>query len=147
MNKFLAAAFAVVVAFFIGILLFTPKQTVLQAAPGQGTVYTTSGGFTAATTTINTTSTQVFASINQLVFITNSSTATLTCSLDGRGTTAVSSTVTAGRGVIIGPSSGSNIPAQASFGNCSQGDRNCYPHTGAVNCLASATTSITTLVQ
>lgn len=140
-------ALVLIVGFF-GLKAYeTPQQVAFTAAPGQGVIYTTASGFVAATTTVNTTSTQIFASINQIDFITNSSTATLTCSLDARGTTAASSSVTAGRGVIIGPTTNSSLPPRAAFGQCASGDQNCYPHTGAVNCVASASTTITTLVQ
>lgn len=107
---------------------------------------TTSSGFTQATTTINTTSTQIFASIPRLSYITNNTTSTITCSLDASNTTAASSSVTAGRGVLIGSNAGTLIPSVVSFGEC-RSNVNCYPHRGAVNCLANTAAVITTSAQ
>jgi len=105
-------------------------------------INTWQSGTTNATTTINTTSTQVIASTTKWARITNPTTATITCSLDDRGTTAASSTVATSKGIIIGPqqanASSTGIPALLDVGECSVGDFNCIPFKGTLNCVASA---------
>lgn len=107
---------------------------------------TTTSGFTHATTTVNTTSTQIFATISRVDYIINNTTSTITCSLDPSNTTAASSSVASGRGVIIGSNAGTVISSEAAFGEC-RTSYNCYPHKGAVNCLANVAATITTSVQ
>jgi len=110
---------------------------------------TTSAGFTVATSTVNTTSTQVFSSINRVAWIQNITASTLWCSLDGVGTTADASTLISGRGLLIAPTSTTLyglFPSVVSFGEC-RGQYNCYPHKGAVNCLGSATSVVLTITQ
>ena len=129
------------------VLFFSSSKPSFQGVT-QSNVYTTSAGFAAKSTLINTTSTQVFASVNQLDYIVNNSAIKVTCSLDARNTTAASSSVAAGVGIqLVNTSTNPALPSSASFGACIPGIANCYPHTGAVNCLAAATTTVTTLVQ
>lgn len=103
---------------------------------------TSSSDITHATTTINASSTQVFSSITKIGQVINYDTvARLTCSMDATGTTAASSTVATNKGIIIAPAA-STTPSSAMFGECYPGSMNCYTHKGAVNCMASATTSL-----
>lgn len=108
---------------------------------------TSSSGFTSASTTINTTSTQVFASISKRAWIINNTTSTLTCFLDSTNKNAASSSVSSGIGVIIGGTAATSLPGIASFGECSPGMLNCYPHKGAVNCLGSGQSIISKVSQ
>lgn len=138
MNKIILTI-TIVILVLVGYLAIN-KTNPLGASLALNAYDTTSGGFTIATSTVNTTSTQVFASIARLNYIINNTTALFTCSLDAVGITAVSSTVTAGRGVLIYPSS------TIAFGEC-RSQQNCFPHKGTVNCLGSAAGTIDTLVQ
>lgn len=104
-----------------------------------------SANITHSTTTVNTTSTQVFSSISKMGQIVNATANQITCSLDATGTTAASSTIAAGRGIILAPAylSTSTGVSSAMFGECYPGSINCYPHKGAVNCLAEAASVVT----
>lgn len=125
-------------------------QVRIQAPELSGVVNaldTSSSNISHATTTINTTSTQVWASITKMGEIINDTTGKLTCSMDATNTTAASSSVVAGRGIIIVPaaSSTSNLPNVVRFGECSgTGNVPCYPHKGAVNCLSNVQATTTT---
>lgn len=125
----------------------------------------TNVGLTTATTTINTTSTQVASAISGVsgfLTIENNTTSTLTCIADAAGTTAASSTATTSLGFIIGPSfatstgqtSSSTVvksqgfPSEITFGQCWEGSYRCIPHTGAVNCIADAkVTNVTKITR
>lgn len=145
--KYILITAALVLAFILGFVGFREGIN-LQGIQAQNQYDTTTGGFTASTSTVNTTSTQVFSSINRIAYITNTTGSQITCSLDPAGMTAVSSTVTSGRGVIIGPAylTTSSFPNVAAFGEC-HGQAYCFPHKGAVNCLAGAAITIDKLVQ
>lgn len=124
-----------------------PKTQVVQApSVGGVTNYleTSSNTLAMATTSISTAATQVFASLTKFGQITNNSTNTITCAMDATNTTAVSSSVVANRGIIIVPLASSTLYSTASFGECYPGSVNCYAHKGAVNCVISATSTITT---
>ena len=140
----------------LGVFIFTSSKTINVAIPPINiptdainlagvTNYldTSSSDVTHATSTVNTTSTQVFASITKIGQITNDTTGKLTCSMDATGTTAASSTVSSGRGIIISPAA-STTPNMAMFGECYPGSENCYAHKGAVNCLSTGAVTITT---
>ena len=152
MNK-LTIGLLAVCAVFLGFIAFkgtVSAPVLLQGNPSIGTVYTTSGGFTESTTTINTTSTQVFSSVNQISYIQNYGTSTIWCSLDSKTTTAASSSVATGIGVVIGSISSTingSYPSVAAFGQCVAGTYNCFPHAGTVNCLANVATVVSKLVQ
>lgn len=103
---------------------------------------TSASNITHATSTVNTTSTQVFSGITKIGQIINDTTGKLTCSMDATGTTAASSTVASGSGIIISPAA-STTPSSVMFGECYPGSVNCYAHKGAVNCLATAAVTIT----
>lgn len=105
---------------------------------------TSASSITHSTSTVNTTSTQVFSGITKIGEIINDTNSQLTCSMDATGTTAASSTVTSGRGIIIYASSSPAQANSAMFGECYPGSENCYAHKGAVNCLAGAAVTITT---
>lgn len=132
----------------VGAFLLGSQNKSIVNLGGDPYTNTFNTGITSATTTINTTSTQVFSSISNGGFVTlvNSSTASITCSMDDQGTTAVSSSVAASKGVIIGagtqPASTTAIKAQATFGYCWSGAENCFPFTGTLNCLATAIVTI-----
>lgn len=107
---------------------------------------TTSKGFTATTSTINTTATQLFSSVGKVNYIfIPSSTAVITCSLDPANTTAASSSVASGRGVLVMGSA--TAVTRLGFGQCFSGNNECYLHTGAVNCLSSASVTISKVIQ
>lgn len=135
------AAAIIVVLFFFG----RTSDSILSAN-GQFSYDTTSKGFTSATTTINTTSTRVFATVNKVAYIYNNTAATITCSLDPSNTTAASSSVASGRGVMLAPAGSSTIP-KIGVGQCYAGNDNCYLHTGAVNCLATSQVTVATVTQ
>lgn len=135
-----------------GAVILSKPQTVVyqKEAPTlagvNNSLDTSASSITHTTSTINTTSTQVFSSLTKMGEIINDSAGKLTCSMDATGTTAPSSTVAAGRGIIIVPaaSSTSNLPNVVRFGECfGEGNVVCYPHKGAVNCLSTATATIT----
>ena len=144
-SLIIALALGLVVGILVGINLnFNPTLGGVQSYYD-----TTASGFTHTTSTINTTSTQVFASVVKLSGIQNTTANQLTCSLDATGTTAASSTVASGRGIIIGPAylTTSTLSNVAAFGECGNGEANCYRHKGAVNCLAGAASIVTKWVQ
>src|SRR3990167_7873936 len=88
-------------------------------------------GVTNSTATINTTATQVFASVTRWATIINPTANQITCSLDDQGTTVASSTVGANKGIVIAPlGSSSTLPSSVQFGNCSEGAFNCIPFNG-----------------
>lgn len=131
-----------------GLTVFSMLNRFVSVGPlGAVTNYldTSSSAITHSTSTINTTSTQVFSSITKIGQIINRTGNELTCSMDATGTTAASSTVATNRGIILGAygTATSTAPYSAMFGECYPGSVNCYAHKGAVNCLASATSSIT----
>lgn len=122
-----------------------PGDVLLQ---GYVTYNTWANGTTNSTTTINTTSTQVFASVSKWAAIVNPTTAEITCSLDDLGTTAASSTVGTHKGYVIGPhdsASSTNLPAILQFGECGPGSYNCIPFNGTVNCVASSQAVVSTI--
>lgn len=148
MKNTLLIVFGVIViscAVFFG--LHSQYSQSLGAIQAINNYDTTNAGFTHATSTVNTTSTQVFSSIGRVSYITNNTTSTLTCALDAIGTIAASSTVASGRGVLIGPNTGTLIPSVVAFGECRTVGIPCYPHKGAVDCLANVAVTITTSVQ
>lgn len=129
----------------LALLVIFGTQDGIRLGGSAGYIDTSSSNVTHATTTINTTSTQVFSSITKIAQITNTTANQITCSLDTTGTTAASSTVASGRGIIIGPAylTTSTLPNIAMFGECYPGSENCYAHKGAVNCLAGAASLVT----
>lgn len=139
-----AIGLVLVIALFVAIPAV--NRDALHGVPAVLPYDTTSAGFTSTTSTVNTTSTQVFASIARYAEMINDTTAKLTCSLDPANTTAASSTVAAGRGVIIVPAASSTSDSKVRFGEC-RGESNCYPHKGAVNCLGTSAVTITKNVQ
>ena len=154
-------SFLAVITLLLCITIFNGKQTIVVDAPPLdlsqlsepfdatrlagvlNNLDTSSNNITHSTSTVNTTSTQVFSSITKIGQIINDTNSTLTCSMDATGTTAVNSTVAAGRGVLIYASSSPAQSNTAMFGECYPGTRNCYAHKGAVNCLATAAVTIT----
>jgi hypothetical protein len=150
MNKPLTAVLAALAALAVGMTLFLIANPAHTLGTNSLNSYdTTSAAFTHATTSINTTSTQIFATVPKFAQIINTTANQITCSLDNANATAASSSVTSGRGVIIPPayqttSTGLGI---ASFGECYAGAPNCYRHKGSVNCLAATTTVVTTSKQ
>ena len=139
---------AVVAGLFFGVGFRTTNS--LGGGNSVNLYDTTSAGFTVSTSTVNTTSTQMFALVNKVSYLTNNTTSTFTCSLDARNSTAASSTVTAGRGVLIGSASSSmngTLPGVVAFGNCDNLGVACFRHTGAVNCSANAAATIDKIVQ
>ncbi len=138
---------AAIALFGIGYYAHAPESTFRGGVYSNFAYDTTWGGFTQSTTTVNTTSTQLASSIQKLLVLVNNTTSTITCSLDARGTTAPSSTVTAGRGLILGPNNQQWPPSQAFIGQCQPGMQPCYPHQGAVNCVANVSSTVDKLVQ
>jgi len=139
----------IIVGLLVGGLTKEKSTVTLGGVVAINNYDTTSAGFTVATSTVNTTSTQVFSSINRVAWIQNITAGTLWCSLDGVGTTAASSTLISGRGLLIAPTSTTLyglFPSVVSFGEC-RGQYNCYPHKGAVNCLGSAASVVLTITQ
>lgn len=106
---------------------------------------TTSKGFTNSTTTINTTSTNLWASVNKVNYMFYNGTSTITCSADAVSTTAASSSLASGRGIMWG-----NVTtgiAKVGFGQCFPGNEQCYLHMGALNCLANIQTVVSVVKQ
>lgn len=130
---------------------FAPSQITVNQPPqeqpqlGAVTNYleTSASAITHTTSTVNTTSTQVFSSITKIAQIINDSAGKITCSMDATGTTAPSSTVAAGRGIVIPPLASSTKGAVVTFGECYPGSEDCYTHKGAVNCLSTSAATIT----
>ena len=149
MKHLIISFAAIVVGIFLGLVLLVPREKtdVLSGYIPQNQYDTTSAGFTQATTTVNTTATQIFASVAVVSEIINNTTATLSCALEASNTTVASSSVASGRGVIVGPNTGTLIPSVTAFGNCDNLGKSCYRHKGAVNCLADVVKTITTNVQ
>lgn len=141
------------IAFVLGLVIFAGSQLVPSlhiygSTSATNIINTTSKGFVASTSTVNTTSTQLFSNVdNNISYLINNTTSTLTCSLDGRSVTAASSSLVSGRGLIVGPTTGTVIPAEVAFGQCVPGTPNCYPTTGSVNCLANVAASVDKLIQ
>lgn len=103
-------------------------------------------GVTNATTTINTTSTQIFASVTKLATLVNNTTSTFSCFMDAANSLVASSSVVAGAGITLSPgatgvANSSTLPSQATFGRCNVGSYNCYPFVGALDCVATAKTA------
>lgn len=114
---------------------------------GSVTTDTSNTGLTTATTTINTTSTQLLASVVNRATINNLSTSTITCKPDDQGTTAASSTVVANAGYIIGPQGTAGHSPNIVFGNCVAGMQNCYPFKGTLNCVANVAATVTKVTE
>ena len=93
-------------------------------------------------TAVNVTSTQMFSSITKIAQVINQTSSQVVCAMDATGTTAASSSVSLVKGIVLGPVA-STTPSSAMFGECYPGAFNCYAHKGAVNCIASATTTVT----
>jgi hypothetical protein len=144
MNKkeLLIGAGVIAVAVYFGLMAYGFSQkTPLGAVSNY--FDTSASSISHATTTINTTSTQLFSSTTKWSQMINDTNAVITCSLDKTGTTAASSTVASGRGLLVYTSSSAARPNSIMFGECYPGSLNCYPHKGAVNCLASAAVIVT----
>lgn len=142
MNKILLGLFCVVL---VGIVCLTVYQVEKLNTGSFGAVGSDGGyvrdtitGATFASTTINTTSTQVFSAITRFGTIINNTSTEIYCLVDAPGTTAVSSTVTSTLGFVIprALTTTTTIPTQITFGECWPGAYNCVPLKGAVNCLA-----------
>ena len=149
MKHLIISFVAIVIGIFLGLVLLVPREKtdVLSGYIPQNQYDTTSAGFTQATKTINVAATQVFASVEIVSEIINNTTSTFTCALEASNTTAASSSVVSGRGVLIGTNAGTVIPSVVAFGNCDNLGKACYRHKGAVNCVANVTATITTNVQ
>ena len=106
-------------------------------------------GTTNATVTVNTTSTQVLASVTKWAEVSNPSTASVFCKLDDLGTTAAGSTVTSSTGLLVGPFQATTTvythPSVVQFGECGNGAYNCIPFKGTLNCAASAAATISVI--
>lgn len=113
-----------------------------------GNYDTVSQGYVYGTSSIGVAKTQLFlfggVSTTKLATVFNNTTAVLTCAPDDRGVTAASSSVVASNAIMIGPGSGTAtaFPAQASFGQCQPGTYNCFPAYGSIDCVGSATATV-----
>lgn len=128
---------------------YSPASLSFQGASTQPTFGAT--GTTIATSTVNTTSTQVIAAgWTNYARIQNPGTSTVSCTLDNL--TAASSTAAANKGVIIGPGGilqnavasstvSPTVPSSACFGPYP----GCIPYVGALNCVANVATPVTTI--
>lgn len=142
MNKILIGI-GIILLGILGVLIVRNNNVVGQFGGVSNYLDTSSSNITHATTTINTTSTQVFSSITKIGQLINNSTNTITCSMDATGITAASSTVAANRGIIVPNQASSTIYSAVMFGECYPGAVNCYAHKGAVNCLIVSQSVVT----
>jgi len=144
MNKITNILVVAVLLTFVvvGVQMFSAAQRLSEVQGNQlGAVSnyldTSASQITHTTSTITVTSTNIWSGITKFGEIKNVSAVTVHCSLDARGTTPASSTVRIDRGIVIEPASSTWNYAQ--FGECYPGSQHCYPHKGAVNCLATGT--------
>ena len=150
MNKATQLVFGIIMVALLAFMAF--KDFPVNLGGGYtGNFDTYSTGFTVATSTVNTTSTQAIASTTILTTLVNYTVSTFTCKPDDKGTTAASSTVAAGAGYVIGAhqasTTSSGFPSYASFGECQAGMSNCYPFKGTLNCVADVAATITKIVH
>ena len=118
----LGAVLAVGAAFFIRPTINQNTGAYVNSAP----IYSA----TNASTTVNTTSTQVIAAGWANIAVISTGGTAVSCYLDGK--TAASSSVATGAGYVIAANS------HASFGPLGHD----VPYVGAINCIASATTTV-----
>ena len=125
------------------VLTISPQRGKLGEAGGRY-INTFTSGVTHATTSISTASTNVATSVTNWLRIDNSNTTQLTCVLETTGTTAASSSVVAGRGILVGPHgvTTSSLPSTVTFGECWPGTANCVPFKGSINCVAGTTSTV-----
>lgn len=133
MNKkefIFSATVSALALVILGISLFKPAGGTLQGGGViQPVIY--GAGMTQASTTVNTTSTQVLPNTWQTwARITNPGTSTISCYADGQ--TAASSTVNANAGVLV---QSNLLPGNSlTFGVTVNAD---VPYVGSVNCVAN----------
>ena len=144
--KYFLIAVAVIVLAVFGYAFFTATGNLGGVS---NYLDTSASGYTTASSSIGTAAaTQMFSSVSKLVTIINPTTNDITCKLESTGSTAASSTVTAGFGLIIGSNTTtSTIPSVVQFGECYPGSVSCYPHKGALNCISAVTSTIIKLTR
>lgn len=149
--KKLQITFGIAVIVLLGLVAFKNVPQILGGSGYTGNFDTYASDFTTATSTVNTTSTQVIASTTVLTTLVNYTSSTLTCKPDNKVTTAASSTVVAGAGYVIGAhqatTTNSGFYSFASFGECQAGMSNCYPFKGTLNCVADVAAVITKITH
>ena len=151
LNKIIKLVFGILVIGLLTFVAFNSKGGVINFGGYTVNSYdTTSAGFTVSTSSVAVTvasSTQLFASVDKVSYVINNTTSTITCALEARNATMASSSVVAGRGVLIGSNAGTQIPSMVAFGNCDNVGVSCFRHTGSVNCIADVATVVDKLVQ
>lgn len=141
MKVYVIAGIAIL-AFVFGVIYVFAPGTRFGGEGFTGNLDTYSAGFTVATSTVNTTSTQVVASTNILTTLINRSASNFTCKPDDRGTAAASSSVVADFGYVLPATSTSNPVSYLSFGECQPGMSNCFPFKGTLNCVGDTAGTI-----